>query len=197
MKYERVHGEIRVQRRSLEITNWKEHKEDLVRDFSNICGYCGKNFIAVRGKSQIDHFIPRSDYPEYENKYSNLVLSCPTCNNKKHGDWPSKNPKIYITEMNEGYIDPADVTYDDHFKRLSDGNIVGITDVGKYVYKRLGFDSRPIAICWKALELHKRTVKFREKVYGCNISSEQCRDLNKIFYMLEELRDHIAYAKEN
>ena len=108
----RVHGTLKIKRRDLEITDWSEHKTELEEDFFGICGYCGKHFKATLCDSQIEHFIPKKKYPEYENKYSNLILACKVCNNKKRSDWPSKDPLKNITDDGkEGYVDPVIISF--------------------------------------------------------------------------------------
>lgn len=161
----RVHKNFEIHRRELEISNWKEHKFELIEDFHGICGYCGKHFVATLCVSQIDHFRPRSVYPEYENKYSNLVLSCKVCNNKKKKDWPSADPMKNITDdAKKGYIDPASDEFDVHLERNEDGSIVGKTEVGKYIVKRLGFECRPIRECFKIWTLFEEYEKLKLRI---------------------------------
>lgn len=192
----RVHGMLKIRRRELEITDWTKHKQELEEDFFGICGYCGKHFKATFCDSQIEHFIPKKKYPEYENKYSNLILACKVCNNKKRSDWPSADPTKNVTDdRKKGYIDPATDEYDNNLKRCEDGSIIGITDVGKYMCNRLGFDYRPISEIYKIKELYEAIQILREKkeqkdtLYNPEL-------LTELFETCEDLRQQIHMKKE-
>lgn len=192
----RIHGTLKIKRRELEITDWSKHKPELEEDFFGICGYCGKHFKATFCDSQIDHFIPKKKYPEYANKYSNLVLACKVCNNKKRGDWPSKDPTKNITaDGKEGYIDPATDEFDNHLEQSVDGNIIGKTDVGKYMAKRFGFDYRPISENHKIKELYEamQMLRFKKAQGDPSYNSEV---LAEVLLNLEDLRQQIHMHKE-
>lgn len=192
----RIHGMYKINRRKIEIEDWHDHKAELEEDFFGICGYCGKVFKSTICDSQIDHFIPKNKYPEYENKYSNLVLACKVCNNKKRSDWPSGIAEKSITsDGKKGYVDPCDVEYDKHLTRCDDGSIIGLTDVGKYMAKRMGFDYRPIAETYKINELYIAIQKLRE-LKDRNSSEYDPDLLSQLFIECEDLRQAIHIRKE-
>lgn len=56
---------------------WERHY-DKIKISINACPYCGFGEI-----SEIDHFLPKSIYPEFSVFYFNLVPSCHICNSKK------------------------------------------------------------------------------------------------------------------
>lgn len=72
-------------------SRWREFQPVLSTAFSDICAYC-EAFC----KGDVDHFRPKSRYPEQVYVWANWVLACPVCNNKKGGSWPSG-----------GYVDPC------------------------------------------------------------------------------------------
>lgn len=192
----RIHGTLKIKRRELDITDWRKHKLELEEDFFGICGYCGKHFKATLCDSQIEHFIPKKKYPAYENIYSNLILSCKVCNNKKRCDWPSKDPLKNVTDDGKkGYIDPASNEYDSNLERKEDGNIIGITDVGEYMAKRLGFDYRPISETYKIKELYEVIQILKTKKEQGN-SSYDPELLSDLFLTCEDLREQIHMQKE-
>lgn len=192
----RVHGKLRINRRIINITDYKKHKQELIEDFCGICGYCGKDFKATFCESQIDHLIPQTKYPAYKNDYSNLVLSCKVCNNHKLDDWPSKNPLKNITDDGKkGYIDPASSDFDNNLIRNEDGSIVGITEVGKYMATRLGFIYRPIKELYKIKLLYDTIEELKGEI-GKNKSTYNAEDLINLFFKLEELRQIIHNYKE-
>lgn len=114
----RVHGNKKI-RRSENIqssNNYLIYKEQLVKDFRDLCGYCGKNRNYFFDNFQIDHFRPKSKYPDLKNDYNNLVLSCPICNRNKSDDWPTNDKYKIIIEDYCGWIVPiCDVPDEDNF----------------------------------------------------------------------------------
>jgi hypothetical protein len=59
----------------------KELKEKIRNISKTICPYCA----LTRNPYELDHFLPRSEYPEYSILTLNLVPSCPECNSKLKG----------------------------------------------------------------------------------------------------------------
>lgn len=194
----RVHGINHIKRRLLIITNYKKHKQELTEDFCGVCGYCGKDFKATLSESQIDHFIPQKKYPQFQNIYSNLVLSCKECNKHKLDDWPSNDPQKAITDDGKkGYIDPASDEFDENLRREEDGSIIGITEVGKYMVNRLGFAYRPIKEIYKIKLLYESIEKLKYmREENKNNKKYNAEDLNSLFLELEELRQIIHNYKD-
>jgi uncharacterized protein (TIGR02646 family) len=71
--------------------HWRKFQPRLSKAFSTICGYCERCY-----KGQVDHFRPKSAYPELVYEWSNWVFACPTCNQSKGEKWPTA-----------GYVDPC------------------------------------------------------------------------------------------
>lgn len=190
MIYKRVHGDTIIKRRELEIDNYKKAKPFLIEDFHNLCGYCGKNFDVTLTDSQIEHFIPKKKYPQFKHSYKNLILCCPTCNNKKHEDWPSNDASLNITlNGKQGYVDPATDDYDRNIVRTEDGRIVGITDVGNYMVERLDFKNRPIQECFRAQELSLLIDVFKK-------NNKKNKKLAELFLELDDIRHSLFLRKE-
>lgn len=88
------------------------------------CVYCGRRISLDRhGQHHIEHFRPRSRYPELELDYANLFVSCgpasedgarETCGNYK-GDWFDE----------DCHITPAPESCADRFRFRSSGMIAG------------------------------------------------------------------------
>ncbi|MYB47908.1 MAG: hypothetical protein F4X72_01305 [Dehalococcoidia bacterium] len=71
---------------------WQEFREELGARFHDICGYCEE---IERG--QVDHFRPKSKFPELVYEWSNWVFACNACNSIfKRDKWPE-----------DGYVDPC------------------------------------------------------------------------------------------
>lgn len=81
---------------------WRLFTGDLRARFDNRCGYCERicDFHAPTGRKQptIDHFRPRSRFPDLTYEWTNWIFSCRRCNvDFKQDKWP-----------NTGYVDPCE-----------------------------------------------------------------------------------------
>jgi uncharacterized protein (TIGR02646 family) len=56
------------------------------------CSYCDGYPIGDHGEEQVDHFRPKSRFPEYVLEWSNLYFSCTGCNglNAKADQWDER-----------------------------------------------------------------------------------------------------------
>lgn len=61
----------------------EEVKNALIAMFHGYCAYCESN-IRVTSYGAIEHFHPKSRYPEKTFTWTNLVLSCDRCNDRGH-----------------------------------------------------------------------------------------------------------------
>ncbi len=61
----------------------KDIKNALISVFHHKCAYCESNIGAV-DFGDIEHFAPKSIYPELCFEWDNLLLACSKCNNKPH-----------------------------------------------------------------------------------------------------------------
>jgi uncharacterized protein (TIGR02646 family) len=154
----RVHGEVVIKRRSdvEDESSYQKYGSKLREDFGRICGYCGKTEMTTNKGFEIDHFVPIRIASERETDYSNLVYSCFTCNRKKSKKWPTED-KDKQHDGNVGFIDPATDEFDEHLKRTDNGDIIGITDVGKYMCKTaFKFNTRPMKEIWTCTKILER-----------------------------------------
>ena len=187
----RVHGNKKI-RRSENIqssNNYLIYKEQLVKDFRDLCGYCGKNRNYFFDNFQIDHFRPKSKYPDLKNDYNNLVLSCPICNRNKSDDWPTNDKNVYHNDS-IGYVDPASKEFDEVFYRDEDGNIFSNYDYGKYMITKLKFDIRPIKELW-----YQAKKNINQKIKQGKISMDEYRDFYEISNEIDELTRFLKYEE--
>jgi hypothetical protein len=63
--------------------NHVDVKDALVNMFHGKCAYC-ESKITVVTYGAIEHFRPKSDYPDLTFEWSNLLLSCDVCNDAGH-----------------------------------------------------------------------------------------------------------------
>lgn len=72
-------------------SRWQDFHSDVSTVFFGFCGYCEQEC-----KGEVDHFRPKSQFPERVYEWENWVLACHVCNNMKGGKWPAS-----------GYVDPC------------------------------------------------------------------------------------------
>ena len=80
---------------------WSEFRQALGNRSANICWYCERQCEPASdagGKAAtVDHFKPRSRFPELTYEWTNWVFSCRRCNeDNKQDKWPAS-----------GYVDPC------------------------------------------------------------------------------------------
>ena len=192
----RVHDKVQISRRS----NFKpskpynEYRDILRSDFGRICGYCGKSELVTKNSFEIDHFIPKRLAPEKVNDYTNLVYACYECNRKKSGKWPSEDKNVQFLD-GKGFVDPASDEYDKNLVRDDDGNIVGVTDAGKYMVEiGFEFDKRPIKEIYKAMQLIEKRHQLEEKFK--TLSLEESQQYIEFSVALQKLQEILFDNKE-
>ena len=72
-------------------SRWRDFQSELSQRFDSTCGYCERQC-----KGEVDHFRPKSRFPESVYEWSNWILACHDCNLAKLDKWPE-----------DGYIDPC------------------------------------------------------------------------------------------
>jgi len=137
-------------------TQYRAYKASLRADFDTRCGYCDDldETYGLQQGFHIDHFAPRSIFPELEVDYENLVYSCPLCNIAKSNKWIGSNPDV-SHDGQEGFIDPCLSEYDDHLARSPDGKIIAKTSLGIYLIKNLKLNLLRHELNWKIDSLEK------------------------------------------
>ena len=72
-------------------SQWRRFIEHLRDAFHGLCAYCEQ----LR-RGEVDHFRPKSRYPELVYAWSNWLFACRDCNHTKLGKWP-----------HGGYVNPC------------------------------------------------------------------------------------------
>ncbi|MDE2759482.1 MAG: HNH endonuclease [Paracoccaceae bacterium] len=149
------------QRRDVaERTDYREYRGDLEIDFNNRCGYCDDSSALVDPITfHIDHFAPKSNFPELKTSYINLVYSCRFCNVSKSNKWIGNDPAV-SNNGQRGFVDPCNQDYDNHLKRSPEGRIVPKTELGIYMFLNLKLYLRRHECLWVARKL----IGLREEV---------------------------------
>ena len=128
--------------------DYRKYKPYLRIDFEYRCAYCGiteyrwgseRNFV-------VEHFRPRSRFPDLATVYSNLYYACNRCNDLKGDTWPSP------LEIELGYMWPdpcACEVYREHLRELDNGMLEPITPAGIYTTENLMLNLRPYLVSWR------------------------------------------------
>ncbi|QUH28823.1 HNH endonuclease [Vallitalea guaymasensis] len=192
----RVHGDKILRRRAKyrKKKRYTSYKKELVEDFQNMCGYCGKDFNYMRCEHQIDHLIPVDACKKFKqenmiSEYSNLVYSCRVCNRNKWNDWPLDNIND-IHDGQKGYIDPATEEYDTHLKRNSNGEIIPLTSLGNYMYDIFKFEYRLTSLIWKATCIKKEIEILKKKID--KLEGEERTEYLEKFYLFQTQFDNMT-----
>lgn len=83
-----------IQWSDLDADSRRRIREALAQDFGNICAYCERQCepqVATsnpHSREEIEHFRPRSRFPELSFEWLNLVYACHRCNHCKDNSWP-------------------------------------------------------------------------------------------------------------
>lgn len=148
------------------VNTYGDHRNDLRIDYKNRCGYCN-DFDSFRFTYfELDHFIPqKKDKKPFltiksNTDYSNLVYSCKACNNAKSNKWPTNDENV-PNRNNEGFIDPCDDDYNNHFGRTNSGRITHKTKLGEWKYNNLKFYKPQHEIIWNIEELEKLIIEIK------------------------------------
>lgn len=90
---------------------WQRFRSMLSSRANNNCWYCERQCLAVGGWAPtVDHFRPRSRYPQLTYVWSNWIFSCRRCNvDNKQDKWPES-----------GYVDPCAVDITERPERYFD-----------------------------------------------------------------------------
>ena len=191
----RIHGTKIIKRRTYTIKkDYTECKDILAEDFQQMCGYCGKDRKVLLKQFQIDHFAPKSKFPDKKNIYENLVLACPQCNRLKSDKWIGENSEI-SNDGEKGFVDPADEEYSKHLYRDDNGKIMYNTKVGEYMYNVLKFNIRKTDLIWKIMKLNELKKELKENVKS-NPDAEGDRKFVEIQNELDELLEYITYSEK-
>jgi len=104
------------------------HYRNWLRDeFCFRCVYClrRETWFAMPRDHEIDHFLPKSDHPDVERDYDNLVTACRQCNG-------TKAAKLLPS--------PESIAYGDCLWVDDDGHIHSRNDKGKDIIEALRLD---------------------------------------------------------
>lgn len=81
------------------------------KDLQGTCQYCG-----IQKPNTIDHYLPKSDFPEFSILALNLLPCCGDCNSKKHNYWLDQGNRgiinFYIDNLPQIQFLFCDITFE-------------------------------------------------------------------------------------
>lgn len=158
-------------------------------DFNQRCGYTDLPDFWFGGSRtfHIDHFKPRSTYPELANNYSNLIYCCSYVNISKSKD-------------ESDYLDPCLNNFNDHFFRDSSGNICAEPSSAPAVnmHKKLKLGLKRYSIIWMLETLQKAMAEIATEIEAHNGSGSPHEiSLLRLSHELGlEFANYINYLKD-
>ena len=135
---------------------YRSYKECLRLEFEYRCAYCHIHEAEDGGskKFHIDHYLPKSKFPEKRCNYSNLFYLCADCNRLKGNYWANWIQKI----LHEYILNPCDHDCDIHFDR-SKSAWTPKTSVAKWNIGKLRLNSEKQIIVRDARTLFLKTIE--------------------------------------
>ena len=166
-------------------SDYKKYRQSLQEDFHYECGYCGKIEKVTRREFEIDHFVPKRLDENRVTDYSNLVYACFNCNRKKGAKFPTEDKDVCVKGC-IGILDPVSEEFDKNIERTEEGDIIGITPLGKYICEKVfKFNERPMRQVWKAMQLVEKKNILKAKKEEAGLSPE----MMELYIEIDELLD--------
>lgn len=127
---------------------YQAFRENVRRGFRRTCAYCLLEEIWAAGLEnfEIDHFRPKSLFPQFGSSYYNLYWSCHVCNRLKRNFWPPPE----LIEQGYTFVDLCESTFEEHFTVLNSGEWQAKTNAAEYTIDRLRLN-RPHLVALRLL----------------------------------------------
>lgn len=158
--------------------NHKEVKTSLKKMFYKKCAFCESHITHI-DYGQIEHFQPKSKYPELCFEWNNFLLSCSVCNGKAN-----KGDKFPLENEGGPFIHPVDENPQDFFKFEYDEVtknflLFPINQRAETTLKILGLNREDL-VENRTIELRK-ILFFLEKLIGENFNEQIFNEFVKMF----------------
>ena len=133
MNWKQVDNSARRQPTTGSYSDWKQ---EVASDCGNVCVYCAILESRYGGidNFHVEHYRPKSRFPQFKETIGNLYLACAICNRFKSDDWPAEPTQ----ELNApAYPDPSQWDFNGLFDVSADGIVEGKVVATKYVAEKL------------------------------------------------------------
>jgi len=130
-----------------QFNDYKKYKPYLRDEFYRICVYCRKpDGMTGNAGFSVEHYRPKSRFPELECSYENLFYCCMACNSRKHTYWPKP------AEEKTRYIpNPCDHEMFAHL-RYRGPKVISKSEVGEFALAKLDLND-PSAVAQREAHL--------------------------------------------
>ena len=145
---------------------YSDWKPLLAKEASNQCVYCAIHDSALGGirNFHVEHYRPKSLFPQFTNTFDNLFYACPICNTFKGDDWPNEPSDDF---SNDCYPDPSAHDYNIFFDvDVKNGLISGHTTTSRYLTEKLYLNRNQLI-----LERRSQTLRNRENELVATLAS--------------------------
>jgi uncharacterized protein (TIGR02646 family) len=114
--------------------DYRRFRPYIREDFDECCAYCLLHERLAGGAEnfELDHFKPKSRYPDLTHVYENIYYSCHPCNNIKRDIWPTDE----LRAKGYRFVDHCYDDFSTHFTEV-DGRWEPLTPAGDYSQERL------------------------------------------------------------
>ncbi len=118
--------------------NYAKYRSYIREDFSECCAYClmPEMFAGGQENFELDHFKPKSKFPDLIHEYTNIYYSCHVCNQQKWEHWPSKE----LHSKGYRFVDTCKENFSAHFED-KDGYWKPISLAGEYTEEKARLNS--------------------------------------------------------
>lgn len=140
---------------------YSDWKEQIAKECFYQCVYCSIHEAQFGGIDHyhIDHFKPKSKFPEDEDNILNLFYACPICNRFKSDDWPGE------PELNAlSYINPSVFDYTDLFEINENFIIIGKYIAANYIILRLYLNRAQLIMERRESAARAKEIRLRESI---------------------------------
>jgi len=129
-------------------TNYKRYRQEIREDCLGRCVYCDahENELGGQENMTLDHFKPKSSFPQLTHEPLNLLWACHTCNRLKDNYWPAIGTTHTLSISQRGFIDPFKEHLNDYFDILPDGQFVALNPPAGYIIKTLKLNRSSVRI---------------------------------------------------
>lgn len=164
-------------------------KEQLLHMSNNKCAYCEAPLDISGSYMEIEHFYPKSKYPEKVVEWENLLPSCKRCNIKKG----SIDPNDF------NIINPTTVNPKEHLS-LNRYRIVGLDKVGKNTVQLLNLNDINKLVLNRALigevlsEKLESLAEDADELTEEDILSKKMKIRNSMISLLEGVQPQNSYS---
>lgn len=176
-------------------TKYTDYRGEICEDCQHRCVYCDihENVLGGYDSMQLDHFYPKSRFPERIHDPLNLVWVCNRCNLLKGADWHEID-RVTIHTTKVGYLDPFAVDRTQFFLIEQTGDIKPVSGPAEYIIKRLKLN-RSFLI--RARRSRRLVHEFIEKVeaYFAQLISEHEELLQQRTIDLDEFQRRVDREK--